>query len=217
MSMTEELTSWSWEQKCQKAVEALGTNGFTAVYCQTPAAARQYILDAAADATTVGFGGSMTITDLEIQQTLADQGKEILNHSNPGLSRDQKMEVMRRQLTCDLFLSGSNALTMKGELINIDATGNRVAAMFFGPKMVVVVVGRNKLVDGTPQEAIQRVKQWATPPNAKRLNFNTPCAKTGFCSNCNSPDRLCRVTTIIDRKPRFTDLRVVVVNAELGL
>ena len=109
MSMTEELTSWSWEQKCQKAVEALGTNGFTAVYCQTPAAARQYILDAAADATTVGFGGSMTITDLEIQQTLADQGKEILNHSNPGLSRDQKMEVMRRQLTCDLFLSGSNA------------------------------------------------------------------------------------------------------------
>jgi hypothetical protein len=79
-----------------------------------------------------------------------------------------------------------------------------------------VVAGRNKLVDGTPQEAIQRVKQWATPPNAKRLNFNTPCAKTGFCSNCNSPERLCRVTTIIDRKPRFTDLRVLVVNAELG-
>ena len=217
MSMTEELTSWSWEQKCQKAVEALGTNGFTAVYCQTSAAARQYILDAAADATTVGFGGSMTITDLGVQQELATQGKEILNHSISGLSRDQKMEIMRRQLTCDLFLSGSNALTTRGELINIDATGNRVAAMFFGPRMVIVVVGRNKLVDGTPQEAIQRVKQWATPPNAKRLNFNTPCAKTGFCSNCNSPDRLCRVTTIIDRKPRFTDLRVLVVNEDLGL
>lgn len=217
MSMTEELTNWSWEQKCQKAVEALGTNGFTAVYCRTPGDARNYILEAAADAASIGFGGSMTITDLAVQQTLADQGKEILNHGSSALSRDQKMEIMRRQLTCDLFLSGSNALTISGELINIDATGNRVAAMFFGPRKVIVVVGRNKLVDGTPQEAIQRVKQWATPPNAKRLSFNTPCAKTGFCSNCNSPDRLCRVTTIIDRKPRFTDLRVLVVNADLGL
>lgn len=217
MSMTEELTDWSWEQKCQKAVEALGTNGFTAVFCRTPDDARNYILEAAADAASIGFGGSMTITDLAVQQTLADQGKEILNHGSSALSRDQKMEIMRRQLTCDLFLSGSNALTISGELINIDATGNRVAAMFFGPRRVIVVVGRNKLVDGTPQEAIQRVKQWATPPNAKRLSFNTPCAKTGFCSNCNSPDRLCRVTTIIDRKPRFTDLRVLVVNADLGL
>jgi hypothetical protein len=217
MNMTQELTSWTWEQKCQKAVGALGTNGFTALFCKTADDARQYILDAAADAVTIGFGGSMSITDLGVQKELADQGKAILNHSSPGLSRDQKMEIMRQQLTCDLFLSGSNALTMRGELINIDATGNRVAAMFFGPRMVIVVVGRNKLVDGTPQEAIQRVKQWATPPNAKRLNFNTPCAKTGFCSNCNSPDRLCRVTTIIDRKPRFTDLRVLVVNAHLGL
>ncbi|ACD96642.1 lactate utilization protein [Trichlorobacter lovleyi] len=217
MSMTKELTDWSWEQKCQKAVEALGTNGFTAVYCRTPDDARSYILEAAADAASIGFGGSMTISDLAVQQPLADQGKEILNHGSSALSRDQKMEIMRRQLTCDLFLSGSNALTISGELINIDATGNRVAAMFFGPRRVIVVVGRNKLVDGTPQEAIQRVKQWATPPNAKRLSFNTPCAKTGFCSDCNSPDRLCRVTTIIDRKPRFTDLRVLVVNADLGL
>jgi len=217
MSMTQNLTDWTWEQKCQKAVEALGTNGFTALYCQTPDDARQYILAAAADASSIGFGGSMSITDLGVQQELAALGKQILNHSSPDLTRDQKMEVMRQQLTCDLFLSGSNALTMRGELINIDAIGNRVAAMFFGPRMVILVVGRNKLVDGTPQEAITRVKQWATPPNAKRLNFNTPCAKTGFCSNCNSPDRLCRVTTIIDRKPRFTDLRVLVVNADLGL
>jgi hypothetical protein len=159
----------------------------------------------------------MSIVDLDVQRVLAEQGKEILNHANPGLSKEQRLEILRRQLTCDLFLSGTNALTLSGELVNIDATGNRVAAMFFGPRMVIVVAGRNKLVGGTAQEAIQRVKQWATPPNAKRLNFNTPCAKTGFCSNCNSPDRLCRITTIIDRRPRFTDLRVLVVNADLGL
>ena len=216
MSLTEQLTGWSWEQKCQKAVEALGTNGFTALYCPTAEEALKAILELGVEAQSVGFGGSMTIADLGVQAQFEEMGKEILNHSRADLSREQKMEVMRRQLTCDLFLCSTNALTLNGELINIDATGNRVAAMFFGPQRVVVVAGRNKLVDGTVDEAIQRVKQWATPPNAKRLNFNTPCAKTGFCSNCNSPDRLCRITTVIDRKPRFTDLRVLVVNEELG-
>jgi hypothetical protein len=88
--------------------------------------------------------------------------------------------------------------------------------MQFGPRKVIVVAGRNKLVDGSVQEAIQRVKTWAAPPNSRRLKAKTPCASTGFCSNCNSPERICRVTTIIDRKPRLTDLHVVVVNAELG-
>lgn len=216
MNMTEELSRWSWEQKCQKAVEALGTNGFTAVYCATADEACSYILTAALDAHSVGFGGSRTITDLGVQALLAEQGKEILNHGVASFSQEEKLAIMRRQLTCDLFLSSSNALTLGGELINIDGNGNRAAAMFFGPRQVIVAVGRNKLVDGTPQQAIQRVKQWASPPNAKRLNCNTPCAKTGFCSNCNSPDRICRVTTIIDRKPRFTDLRVLVINADLG-
>ncbi len=216
MSLAEELALWTHEQKCRKAVESLGKNGFTALYCSTGAEAAEYIVNAAESARTVGFGGSMSIAALGVQGVLQQQGKEILNHSSPDLSREQKLEVMRRQLTSDLFLTGSNALTLNGELVNIDATGNRVAAMFFGPRMVIVVVGRNKLVDGTPQDAIMRVKNWATPPNAKRLSFVTPCAHTGFCANCNAPDRLCRVTTIIDRKPRAVDLRVLVVNAELG-
>lgn len=217
MNTTTDLTTWTWQQKCLRTVESLGKNGFTAKYCVTVDEARQHILNEAAEAVTVAFGGSMTIAGMGVEQLLKEQGKEILNHASPGLSRDEKMAVMRRGLTADLYLSGTNALTVSGELINIDATGNRVAAMFFGPKKVIVVAGRNKLVDGSVDKAIMRVKQWATPPNARRLNFNTPCATTGFCSNCNSPDRLCRVTTIIDRKPRFTDLQVLVVNADLGL
>lgn len=216
MGMTEELVSWTHERKCLKAVESLDKNGFTAMFCADQQSAAEYILSRAVDAVTVGFGGSMSIAALGVEQLLQVQGKEILNQSAPGLSRDEKLEVMRRQLTCDLFLSGCNALTLNGELVNIDATGNRVGAMLFGPRRVIVVVGRNKLVDGTPHDAIERVRGWATPPNAKRLNFKTPCSATGFCSDCNSPDRLCRVTTIIDRKPRFTDLHVLVVNAELG-
>jgi L-lactate utilization protein LutB len=216
MTQTDELVLWTHEQKCLKTVDSLSKNGFGALYCATPQEAFEYIVREADDAITVGFGGSMSIVGLGVEARLREMGKEILNHGSPAFSRDEKMEIMRRQLTCDLFLSGTNALTLSGELVNIDATGNRVAAMFFGPRKVIVVAGRNKLVDGTVHDAIMRVKNWATPPNSKRLNFKTPCASTGFCSDCNSPDRLCRVTTIIDRKPRFTDVRVLVVNADLG-
>lgn len=216
MSMTEELINWSWEQKCRKAVAALETNGFTAVYCTTPQAAADYILEQAATAQSVGFGGSMTIAGLGVEATLAANGKEILNHGKPGLSTEEKLVILRRELTSDLFLCSTNALTLGGELVNIDGVGNRVGAMQFGPRKVIVVAGRNKLVDGGPQEAIQRIKTWASPPNTKRLNAKTPCASSGFCSNCNSPERICRVTTIIDRKPRLTDLHVVVVNADMG-
>jgi len=216
MSLTDELVLWTHEQKCLKAVESLVNNGFGAVYCPTTREAFDYIVGEAAGAASVGFGGSMSIVGLNVEERLRGEGKEILNHAAPALSRDERLEIMRRQLTCDLFLSGTNALTLSGELVNIDATGNRVSAMSFGPRKVIVVAGRNKLVDGTVHDAIRRVKDWATPPNARRLGFKTPCAVTGFCSDCNAPDRLCRVTTVIDRKPRFTDVRVLVVNADLG-
>lgn len=216
MNTTEDLFNWSHEQKCRKAVASLDRNGFTAHFCATPQEAFDYIVSESDDAATVGFGGSMSIAGLEVEQRLHEQGKEILNHGNPALSGDEKLEIMRRELTCDLFLSGCNALTLNGELVNIDGVGNRVASMLFGPRKVIVVAGRNKLVDGTVQDAINRVKNWATPPNARRLGYNTPCASTGFCSNCNSPQRICRATTIIDRKPRLTDLHVLVVNTDLG-
>ncbi len=217
MGITEDLVHWTHEQKCRKAVESLERNGFTARYCATPQTAAEYIIAGATDSVSIGFGGSMSIASLGVEQVLRGQGKEILNHSNPSFSRDEKLEVMRRQLTCDLFLCGSNAVTLSGELVNIDGIGNRVASMLFGPRKVIVVAGRNKLVDGSIQDAITRIKSWATPPNARRLTYKTPCASTGFCSNCNSPERICRVTTVIDRKPRLTDLHVLVVNADLGL
>jgi L-lactate utilization protein LutB len=217
MALTEELKFWHHGQRCAKAVDSLGRNGITAIYCETAQEAGDYIVGEAEDARTVGLGGSLSLSALGVTELLREEGKELLIHGAPGLSREERYEIMRRQLTCDLFLTGTNALTLDGCLVNIDATGNRVAAMFFGPRKVIVVAGRNKIVDGGVAEAMVRVKQWASPPNARRLNFNTPCATTGFCSDCSSPDRICRVTTIIDRKPRMTDLRVLVVNEDLGL
>jgi len=217
MSLTKELTDWHQEQRCQKAVEALGQNGFTSIYCGNANEAHDYIIRHSIDAASVGFGGSRTLVDLGVQQVLEKQGKEILDHGMPGLGPAQKMEIMRRQLTCDLFLTSSNAVTLSGWLINIDGNGNRVAALTFGPRRVIVVAGRNKLVDGDLAAAIYRVKNMAAPPNAKRLNCNTPCAKTGFCANCNSPERICRITHIMDRKPRPADIHVLIVNEDMGL
>lgn len=217
MTLTQELVDWTYEQKCRKAVASLEKNGFTAVYCASGAEAFDYIVKEAESADSIGLGGSMSVVDLQVADRLREMGKELLNHSAPGLTPDERLETMRRQLTCDLFLAGTNALTLSGMLVNIDATGNRVGSMLFGPKKVIVVAGRNKLVEGGVEDAIRRVKEWSSPPNARRLNFKTPCATTGFCSDCNSPDRICRVTTIIDHQPRRTDLRVLVVNEDMGL
>jgi len=217
MSLTEELVNWTSEQKCKKAVQSLQKNGFTALYMANAEEAREYILAEADEAISVGFGGSMSVAGLGVEARLSEMGKEILSHGRPQLTMDERVEIMRRQLTCDLLLSGCNALTLSGQLVNIDATGNRVASMIFGPRKVIVVAGRNKLVDGDVQDAVGRIKSWASPPNAKRLKFQTPCASTGFCVDCASPERICRITTVIDRKPRLTDMRVLVVNEDMGL
>jgi len=217
MTLTEELVNWSYEQKCEKAVESLGKNGFTAIYCKTAEEARNYILAEAGGAETIGFGGSLSVADLDVISPLKEMGKDLLLHSTPGLTLEERLTVMRRQLTCDLFLTGTNAVTISGSLVNIDGNGNRVASMLFGPRKVIVVAGRNKLVDGDATAAIKRIKDFAAPMNTRRLNYNTPCSKTGFCCDCSSPDRICRLTTVIDRKPRLHDLRVLVVNADMGL
>jgi len=217
MSKTEALNDWAYAQKCQKAVDALKKNGFTAVYCHNSEEVFHYILNESATAHSIGFGGSLSIAELKLADKLKSMGKEILNHGAPELSPDEKLEITHRQLSCDLFLTGTNALTLSGTLVNIDGHGNRVSSMFFGPKKVIVVAGRNKLVCGGTDDAIRRIKDFAAPANAKRLQLSTPCAVTGFCSDCDSPQRICRVTTIIDKKPRASDIRVLVVNEDMGL
>ena len=217
MSQTEELNDWAYGLKCEKAVESLKKNGFDAVYCQTGEEVFHYIINEAAQAKNVGFGGSLSVADLKIADKLKGMGKEILSHSLPDQTLEEKLAIMRRQLTCDLFLAGCNAVTLSGKLVNIDGNGNRASAMLFGPRKVILVVGRNKLVDGSVEDAVQRIKQFAAPPNSKRLGCATPCATTGFCCDCDSPQRICRVTTVIEKKPRNSDIRVLVVNEEMGL
>ncbi len=213
--MRQAILSQITAKQCQKVVDALIKNRFQATYCETLQDARQIVLAAAQSAQSIGFGGSLSVAQMSLESDLA--GKELLRHGVPNLSAEQRMEIMRKQLTCDLFLTGTNALTSDGTLVNVDGNGNRVAAMIFGPRTVIVIAGRNKLVEGDAQAARRKIAQLTAPANAFRLSRKTPCAEQGICSNCHSPDRICRVTTVLEQCPCNTAIHVLVVNEDLGL
>jgi L-lactate utilization protein LutB len=206
---------WHRRTRLDLAARAFEKNGFGAHVFDRVEEAVPFLMEQAAEAQTVGFGGSMTLAEMGLPARCEETGKKTLVHGRPGLTPEQKREVMGEEQRCDLFFTGTNALTLQGQLVNIDGVGNRVCAMAFGPKRVIVVAGVNKITHNL-DSALRRVKDFASPPNAKRLNLNTPCASTGLCSDCNSPDRICRITTIIDRAPRLTDIQICLINDDLG-
>lgn len=210
-----EIHNWHNETIGLKVVEALKKNGFASVYCKSGAEASEFIMNNVVKGDKVGFGGSMTIKKLGIQEKVESIGGTVLDHGIASLSPDEKMETMRGELLSDVFLCSSNAVTLEGELVNIDGVGNRVAAMTFGPKKVIVVVGVNKICKNEAA-AFQRIEQIVAPKNCKRLNMPNPCTKTGVCSDCKSDTRACRVYSVIKRKPMRTDITVVVVGEDFG-
>jgi len=183
-----------------KTVEGLRRRGFEAEYVKTGAEAAEKVLAEAASAASVGWGGSETVKTLGLREKLAAAGKEIRDH----------------QLEMDLFILSANAITADGRIVNIDGRGNRVAASIAGPKRVIYLIGRNKVVDGGIDAAIARIKKYACPPNCRRLGKQTPCALTGVCGDCDSPDRICKVTAIFDRKPTGVSAKAFVIDEDLG-
>jgi hypothetical protein len=148
-------------------------------------------------------------------ERLEAQGNVLLNHWKPGHTQEEVIQIRKAQMTCDLFLCSANAITMNGEVVNIDGVGNRVNASVFGPGKVIMVAGYNKIVEDVP-EAIKRIKNVASPLNARRLNIDVPCAKIGKCVDCNSPNRICRAVVIHERRPTLTDILIILVGEELG-
>ncbi len=215
MSEQPGVDAWRDETVGNAAVKALKKNGFDAVYVADIQEAAEKVLSYVAKDQTVGFGGSMTVKALRIAEKAKDLGAVILDHNAPGLEAEEKMRILRGQLTCDLFVSGSNAVTLDGEIVNIDGTGNRVAALSFGPLKTVVVVGTNKIVRNL-EEAWQRIESYAAPMNNKRLSTANPCVKSGKCEDCSSETRICRSYQVLRRRPSRTDFTVVVVGSYLG-
>lgn len=141
---------------------------------------------------------------------------KVLDVFNKNLSPEDALELRRQSLLVDLFITGTNAVTETGELVNLDMVGNRVAGITFGPKHVVVLVGRNKIVPDL-EEAMVRIKDYAAPTNAMRLDKKTPCVKTSRCEECKSPDRICNSWTITQKSFPKGRIKVVLINEDMGL
>lgn len=210
-----EMESWHGRTLGLKTVEALRRNRFEAQFFETREETAKAVLEMILPGMQVAFGGSQTAKQLNLQQLVTEKGVIILDHNAAGLSDEQKMEVMRQQQICDVFICSSNAISLQGELFNIDGHGNRVAAMSFGPRRVIVVAGVNKLV-ADEEAAWERLRTVAAPINFKRLNRPNPCVKSGVCMDCNLPTRGCNIYVATRRRPSLTDFSVFIVNESLG-
>ncbi len=206
---------WQYETLGRAACEALKKNGFDAAYLPTGAEALAKLASLIKPGMKVGFGGSMTVKALGLAERIGALGAQLLDHNAPGLDKEAKLAVMRAQLSCDLFVAGSNAVTLDGDIVNVDGNGNRVAALTFGPKKTVVVVGANKIVRDI-DEALARIETRAAPLNNKRLDRPNPCVKSGQCEDCQGDTRICRVYQILRRRPSLSDFTVLVVGESLG-
>ncbi len=209
-----------WQNRLNSCREALEENHFEAFVAGDAAEAREIVVGRIfpqTSAQVVSWGDSMTLHATGILQALeAIRTVQIIRTFDKSVSRAEIIERRRQALLSDLFLTGSNAITEDGQLVNLDMIGNRVAAVTFGPRHVVIVAGRNKIVPGL-EAAIYRVKEYAAPVNAIRHHFKTPCVKTSTCANCKSPERICNVWTITEKSFPKGRIRVILINQDLGL
>lgn len=211
----ENIKRWYLQERAQRAVKALQKNGFDAMYVEDRSKAREEILKLVPEAATIGAGGSMTIREIGVLDDLAKRGHTLYDHWKSGLSQEEILGIRRAHLTCDVFLASSNAITLEGELVSTDGYGNRVCAMTFGPKKVIIAAGANKIVKDL-QAGLRRTKEVAAPHTLKESGLPIPCVQTGICIDCDSPLRMCRATIILERKPLQTDITVVIIGEELG-
>lgn len=167
--------------------------------------------------TSISWGGSATFKDTGLYDALKEnRDMEVLDTFDKSKGPEATLEIRRRALLSDLFITGTNAITEQGFLVNLDMIGNRVGAIVFGPKNVLILCGRNKIV-GDVDHAMDRIKDFSAPANAMRLKKKTPCVKTAYCHDCQSPDRICNVWTITEKS--FPKGRIIVglINQDLGL
>ena len=204
------------EDQIREVLKNLKRNEMRALYFTTALEAKKAILRMIPKNTKVGVGGSVTLREMGLVEDLLKRGNEVYDHWKEGLSKEERMEACKKQQRADAFLTSANALTMDGKIINIDATGNRVSSMIFGPSKVILVAGMNKIVKNV-NEGLARLKKIAAPKNCRRRKDPTPCAKDLICRDCRSRSRLCRVITIIERRPwGIPDFLVILVGEELG-
>lgn len=210
-----------WELRLEHCRKALEKNNFQVYIAQTFAHAelifRQEIFPQL-NVKTASWGDSLTLNSTGIMEYLKkNKSINVIETFAKNLPRDEIMERRRQALLVDLFLTGSNAVTETGKLVNLDMIGNRVGAITFGPKHVVLLIGRNKLVKDV-ENGMERVKNHAAPLNAIRHEgWKTPCIKTSFCMDCNSPQRICNTWSITEKSFPKHRIKIILINQDGGL
>ena len=199
---------------------ALESNNFDVYLAENKQAACETVLKdiiPKLNARTISWGGSMTFIDTGLYAQLKENSDlEVLDTFEKKIPAEEMLERRRRALLVDLFITGTNAITETGQLVNLDMIGNRIGALTFGPKWVIVLVGRNKIAADL-DEAMFRVKNYVAPVNSMRLDKKTPCVKTSYCQECKSPDRICNTWTITEKSFPKERVKVVLINEDLGL
>jgi L-lactate utilization protein LutB len=209
------------DAELEEALKNLLRNNFDAKFAENSGGVKEIIFGLIANGKTVGVADSATIRQLGIIKELEKKGIRVLNPFSKKLTTQEgktavRDSISRRIFSCDVLISGANAVTRDGKLINVDAVGNRIASMIFGPKRVIIIVGKNKIVKNV-DEALYRIKNVIAPFHARTKGFATPCTKTGKCTDCNAPKRICSVTSIVEKRPWRTEVSVILVNEDLGL
>jgi L-lactate utilization protein LutC len=207
----------------QNLIERLRANNIPAFYVENRREACKKVMSMIPGGSVVGFGDSLTLRQIGVVDALEKGNYTFLDPWKPGVSVEENIELKRRALTSDVFVTGTNAVTLDGRIVNVDGHGNRVAAILFGPERVIIVVGINKIVKNL-DEAFGRIRNTAAPLNVKRhpdFDPMPPCGTTGLCSDCSSPWRICNKTVIIERQYSNSKYKpviiVVIVGEELGI
>ena len=217
------------DTQIEATLSALQARHINGIFAADPAEANRKILSLIPPDATVGIGDSTSMRQLGTLEVLRERGIRILNPFEPkredmdmGEYRQERERIRKETTRCDVFLTGTNALTQDGRLVNVDAVGNRVAGMFWGHPLAIVIAGRNKIVRDL-DEAFQRIRNVIAPTHFLiRASLGgrkreTPCVATGECNDCRSKDRGCNIFTVIESKPAQTRLNIILVNQDLGL
>lgn len=211
------MSNWRAQRNAklgEKVVRALQLRNMEAYYVETKEEALKKALELIPEGSSIGWGGSMTLNEIGLLDKIIQGNYRELNR-DAAKNPEEKTQISREMFFCDYFLTGCNAISEDGILVNIDGNGNRVAAIVFGPKHVIMVAGMNKVVK-TEADAISRARNEAAPINAQRFGLQTPCSKTGSCADCKSMDTICcqfLTTRFSKHKGR---IKVILVNENLG-
>ncbi len=209
-----------WQARLADLKNELEANNFEVFLAENTAEAKRIAMEEILPKIapkTVSWGGSMTLVATGIHEAIkGDSNFEILDTFDRSIPREEMLERRRQSLLVDLFITGTNAVTESGQLVNLDMTGNRIGGITFGPKSVIILVGRNKIVPDL-EEAMGRIKGYAAPTNAMRLDMKTPCVKTSFCDECNSPQRICNTWAITEKCFPKGRIKIILINQDLGL